>query len=69
MKKRSTAAILAMFLGGLGVHKFYLRQPGKGILYIFFTFIFFPITSILSIIDFIIYLCMDKDEFDAKYNR
>ena len=32
-KVRTTAAILALVLGGLGVHKFYLGEMGKGILY------------------------------------
>jgi TM2 domain-containing membrane protein YozV len=31
MKDKKTAAILALFLGGLGIHRFYLGQTVKGI--------------------------------------
>ncbi|MGM9508565.1 TM2 domain-containing protein [Larkinella sp. GY13] len=36
MKSKSTAALLAFFLGGLGIHKFYLRQTGWGVAYLLF---------------------------------
>ena len=29
--KRSTAALLALFLGPLGAHKFYTDRPGEGV--------------------------------------
>ena len=35
MKKRTTAILLCLFLGGFGAHRFYLGETGKGILYIF----------------------------------
>ena len=35
MKKKSTAYLLLIFFGGLGIHKFYLGKTGMGILYIF----------------------------------
>ncbi len=34
MKSKTTAGILGILLGGLGVHKFYLNKPGKGIAYL-----------------------------------
>mgnify|MGYP003458009378 CR=1 FL=1 len=36
IKSKVAAGILAMFLGGIGVHKFYLGQVGMGILYLCF---------------------------------
>lgn len=34
MKSKTTATLLAFFLGGLGAHKFYLGQTGQGILFL-----------------------------------
>ena len=34
-KSRTAALVLAIFLGGLGIHKFYLGRVGMGILYLF----------------------------------
>lgn len=66
MKKKSTAAILAFFLGGLGIHRFYLGQSGKGIVYLIFFWTCIP--AIIALIDFIVILCMSRDDFNAKYN-
>lgn len=33
-KSRTAALVLAIFLGGLGIHKFYLGRVGMGILYL-----------------------------------
>lgn len=35
-KNRISAALLAFFLGGIGVHKFYLGKVGQGFLYLIF---------------------------------
>lgn len=66
MKNKSTAAILAFFLGGIGVHRFYLGQGGLGILYLIFCWTFVP--AIIAFVDFIIFLTMDENKFNAKYN-
>ena len=39
---RVTAALFAIFLGGLGIHKFYLGKVGQGIIYILFCWTFIP---------------------------
>lgn len=39
----STALILALFLGGLGAHRFYLRQWGWGAAYVLFCWTFVPV--------------------------
>lgn len=51
--------LLAFFLGGIGVHKFYAGKIGTGILYILFCWTFIP--SIIAFIEFIIGLCKKAD--------
>lgn len=65
-KSRIAAALLAFFLGGLGVHRFYLGNIGLGFLYLIFCWTFIP--SIIAFIEFIVFLVMSDDEFNRKYN-
>jgi TM2 domain-containing membrane protein YozV len=65
-RNRATAAIFAFFLGGLGVHKFYLGQPGVGVVYLLFCWTFVP--AIVGFIEGIVYLSMSDQAFNAKYN-
>ncbi|WP_236668689.1 TM2 domain-containing protein [Hymenobacter rubidus] len=51
-KSQLVAALLCFFLGGIGVHDFYLGYIGKGILQIFLTLLF-GLGIILVIIDLI----------------
>lgn len=51
--------LLAFFLGGIGVHKFYAGKIGTGILYILFCWTFIP--SVIAFIEFIIGLCKKAD--------
>jgi len=44
-KNRVTAALLALFLGGFGAHKFYMGSWGWGILYPAFVFLIIPFFS------------------------
>lgn len=39
----STALILALLLGGVGAHRFYLRQWGLGVAYLLFAWTFIPV--------------------------
>src|SRR5687768_3893429 len=66
-KSKITAGILALFLGGLGVHKFYLGQTGLGILYLVFFWTFIP--AIIALVEGIILLTMSDDRFAEKYAR
>jgi len=72
MKNRKTAALLAIFFGGVGVHKFYLNDAGSGIFYIMLTIfganLGVPIGSILGWIDAFTFLTMSDERFDKKYN-
>jgi len=67
MKDKNIAAVLAFFLGFLGVHRFYLGQVGLGIFYLIFAIT--GISAILAFFDFIAFLVMDRRVFDVKYNR
>jgi TM2 domain-containing membrane protein YozV len=64
-KSRIAAALLALFLGGVGVHKFYLGQVGLGVLYLIFFWTFIP--GIIAFVEFIILLTMSDDAFNKKY--
>jgi len=67
MKEKNVAGILALFLGGLGIHRFYLGQTGLGIFYLIF--FWFPVMWIVGLIDAISFFSMDIETFDRKYNR
>lgn len=66
MKSKYIAAALAIFLGGIGAHKFYLGKTGKGILYLVFFWTYIP--AILGLIEGVLYLTKGQAEFDAEYN-
>jgi TM2 domain-containing membrane protein YozV len=66
-KEKMVAVVLAFLLGGIGAHKFYLRQVGLGIVYLLFCLTYIP--SIIAFIEGIILLTMSKEEFDHKYNQ
>ena len=64
-RNRTTAALFALLLGGLGVHKFYLGKVGQGVLYLIFFWTFIP--AIIGFIEGIIYLTKSDQEFAAEY--
>jgi len=41
-KNRTTGLLLALFLGGVGAHKFYMGKTGQGVLYLIFCWTFLP---------------------------
>lgn len=47
MRNPSTALVLTLLLGGLGAHRFYLREWGWGIGYILFSWTFIPVVVAL----------------------
>lgn len=65
-KSKSVAALLALFLGGLGGHHFYLGNIVLGVIYLLFCMTFIP--SIVAFIECIVFLCMTEEAFNAKYN-
>ncbi len=61
-----TAALLAIFLGSFGLHKFYLGQVVWGLLYLFL--FWSSISMIVGFIEGIYYLTMSDKDFEAKYS-
>jgi len=66
MKNKIAAFLLAWFMGGIGIHKFYLGQTGWGILYLIFCWTLIP--AIAAFVEGIIYLTMSELEFNRLYN-
>ena len=61
--QRKIAIVLALFLGWLGAHRFYLGQIGWGIVYLVIFWVFVPLVVVISLIDAIRYFFMTEDEF------
>ena len=61
VKSKTTAGILGILLGGLGIHKFYLGKAGMGILYILFCWTYIP--ALVGLIEGIIYLTQTDEKF------
>lgn len=66
-KNRVVAALLALFVGSLGIHKFYLGQVGLGVVYLLFSWTFIP--AIIALVEFVILIVMSDEEFAAKYGQ
>ena len=66
MKEKNVAILLALFLGPIGIHKFYLGYNFAGVLYLVFFWTLIP--TILAFFDFLILILMPEPVFQAKYN-
>lgn len=64
-KNRIVAAFAALFLGGFGIHKFYLGKTLQGLLYLLFSWTAIPF--FISFIEGILYLISTDEEFYKKY--
>lgn len=60
---RKIAIVLAICLGWLGAHRFYLGQIGWGIVYLLLLWLFAPLVIVLSLIDAIRYFFMTDEQF------
>ncbi|SHO54284.1 TM2 domain-containing protein [Anaerocolumna xylanovorans] len=66
IKSKVAAGILAILLGGIGVHKFYLGKIGMGLLYLLFCWTAIP--AFIGVIEGIIYLCSNDENFQLKHH-
>nr|WP_207953140.1 TM2 domain-containing protein [Paenibacillus agricola] len=66
-KSKTTAGILAILLGSLGVHHFYLENIGLGIVYLLFCWTGIP--GIIALIEGVIYLASSEQSFNRKYRK
>jgi len=78
-KEKVAAGLLGIFLGGLGIHKFYLGYTTPALIMLLlsisgwvFSCLLFPIVlpivfSIIGLVEGIIYLTKSDAEFDATY--
>jgi len=81
MRNKTVAALFALFLGNLGIHKFYLGEKNAGLTYLICTLVgwltcilfigLIPIfvVAILSFIDAVKLLLMEDSEFNKRYNN
>lgn len=66
-KDKTVAGLLALFLGTLGIHYFYLGHTTAGILSIVISLCSCGIWSIIMFIQGILMLTMSEKEFETKY--
>jgi TM2 domain-containing membrane protein YozV len=77
-KSKLAAGLLALFLGWLGIHKFYLGYTGPGLLFLLTNTIGWVVTwallglpnailGIIALIEGILYLTMTDEEFIRKH--
>lgn len=69
-KERITAALLAIFIGGLGIHKFYLggpKQKTAGVIQIVISIFTCGIGTVIPLIEGILYLTKDDNQFEYEY--
>jgi len=65
-KNKVVAGLLALFLGGLGIHRFYLGQ-WWGIFYLLFVWTFIP--SIIALVEAIVFFLTSDAAWEQKYGQ
>lgn len=70
-KSRGIAGLLAILLGSLGVHYFYLGKTGMGLLFLLITLIscgiLGTVVAVVSLIQGIIMLTISQEEFERRF--
>lgn len=70
-KSRGVAGLLALFLGGLGLHYFYMNKTNAGVLFLLATLlscgVLGIVTQIISIIQAVLFFTSSQQEFEQKW--
>lgn len=66
-KDKTTAGILALLIGGLGIQYFYLGKVGAGLITILLSFVTCGLWPFLMFIQGILMLTMSQEEFNRKF--
>lgn len=66
-KSKTTAGLLAFFLGGIGAHQFYIGNSFLGIMYILFCWTFIP--GIIAFFEALNFWIMSEEEFESKFKK
>lgn len=70
-RDKVAAGLLGIFLGALGIHKFYLGYNKEGLIMLLVTLLTCgaggAVFEIIGLIEGIIYLTMTDEQFDATY--
>jgi TM2 domain-containing membrane protein YozV len=67
VKSQTVAALLTAFLGGLGIHRFYLGKPISGVFYLLFCWTGIP--SLIAILEVFFITFMSQERWAEKYNK
>lgn len=71
MKDKVVAGLLAIFLGPLGIHKFYLGYTKEGVIMLLISLftcgIGATVIEVIALIEGIVYLTKTDEEFQAIY--
>lgn len=70
-KSRGVAGLLALLMGAVGLHYFYLNKPTAGIIFLVATLLSCGalglVTEIVSIIQAVLFFTSSQEEFDRKW--
>jgi len=66
-RSKLAAVLLAFFLGGFGIHKFYLGQTGWGIIYLLLCWTFIP--AFVALIEAVLLLVMSDERFNERFGQ
>jgi TM2 domain-containing membrane protein YozV len=64
-KSRTTTAIIALLLGGIGIHYFYLGKPIAGLLFLVLCWTYIP--ALIAFVQAIMMFTMSDAQFYEKY--
>ncbi len=67
-KNKVVAGVLALLLGSLGIHHFYLGSVTSGIILLVGSIVTCGALGLLAFVEGILLLVMSDADFDAKYN-